>query len=208
MIIVMCDRLNENKVECFYQTKIKLYKGFDSEYISHYLECKDGLRRLIIHAPEGEFEHLLKQLTLKTNWIAFSSELTNQNLTKCKLSWLERWMLMGITEGNTLFYNVSDSLGMLRNVNESIIWRYGAGISLPVKEPGNCDIEKAIKIQIDIRRNLFKAVMFYGCVVISNRDGYGVNLIWYDEWEFAREINEWAINLAGHHKWFGEPFLI
>jgi hypothetical protein len=196
----------ENQIECFYQPKIKLNKGFDSEFVLPRLEENEDIQRLIIHAPEGKFEHLLEKLNFKSYWIVFSSEPV-ENFKTCNLSWFKKWRLIGITDHSSLFYTISESLGVLKDVDESIIWRYGGGISLPIKEPNSIEIEKAIDIQIGIKKNLIEAIMCYKCVVIANRDGYGVNVIWSSSWEFSKEITDWAIKLTDKYKWEGNPFI-
>lgn len=196
----------DNQIECYYQPEVKLYKGFDSEFIPSKLGKTKGIERLIIHAPEGEFEHLLEQLTLKTFWIVFTSE-PHKKFSRCSLSWLKRQKLIGITNNSALFYTISESLEVLKDIEGSIIWRYGAGISLPIREPKSINIEKAIDIQIGIKNNLIEAISCYKCIVIANRDGYGVNVIWRNDWEFSEETKDWANQLADKYKWDGHPFI-
>lgn len=196
----------DSHIECYYQSTIKNYKGFDSEFFPVGLEGLPGMQRLKIHAPQGTFENLLEKLVLNIKWVVFSSEPVD-GFQRCNLSWLQKWNLKGICDSTSLFYAVSKSPKLVEKVNETILWCYGAGLAIPINDENESKLRKVIEMQTNLKKRLvIDIINEFKCIVLANKDGYGVDVIWNTNWEYARDTLEWAKELTTKYRWEGYPF--
>ena len=128
---------------------------------------------------------------------------------KYSLSWIEKLFFGEIFDGN-LFYTLQDSLEVVKMVNCSGLWDLGAGIVLPIQNEEDALIRKAIQVQLSINK-FCKSLKYtklilesYNCLVLSNADAYGIDIIWKSSWKYSDVLTKWSNELSILYPWNGE----
>lgn len=187
----------ENDIQCCLQLDVKLIRYFDSEFFSADVKKIRGLHRLLIHGAEEKYESILATVSSNIPWIIFSSD-NIEGYTSYKVPFFERLLIDEdiLHDSKSLYYLITNDLTDVLKINEIGAWSMGNGIGVPLRQRDDDEIRRALYYQINLLSSQKKIIEDFGCFLLAHKDGYGVNVIWSDAWEYAGETMEWAIKLA------------